>query len=485
MKTQKFKFLTAVLALLMALALLAGCANSPDDGYNGAYYNGIDENGDEYAEITEKGFTSVQTQPQSFFSMDVNTAAYSQIRRLLQEGKSVPKDIVRIEEMLNYFKFDYSDPSADEAMSLNASVTPCPWNTENFLLNIGVKTESIELSDVKNNLVFLIDVSGSMNSPDRLPLVRQSLTLLTEQLNSNDKVSIVTYASGVKKVLSGESGGNKRTIVSAIEELTAGGSTSGSGGIQLAYRTAQENFIEGGNNRVILATDGDFNVGISSESELKAFISEKRDTGVYLSVFGFGLGNLKDNKLEALASSGNGNYGYIGTLNEAKKVFVEEIGGTLKTVAKDCKAGVLFNGDAVEEYRLIGYDNKSLTFEQWNDSATDAGELGAGRCFTAVYEIKLAQNYTQGTGIAKVSVKYKDPIVNTDMEKTTYVSETKSANEDELFISAVVEFGLVLRNSAYKANASAVSAKQRILGLACTISDPYKAEFLAMLNFSI
>jgi len=473
------KLIIALIALITAALILFGCASS--NGNSGYHYGGIDENADEYNEIDEKGFVSASEEADSYFSMDVNTAAYSQIRRLINEGKTVPKDLVRIEEMLNYFKFDYPGPESGEAMSLTASVTPCPWTPENRLLNIGVRTESIELSDIKNNLVFLIDVSGSMNSPDRLGLVKQAFLLLTAQLNADDRVSVVTYASGVKKVLDGASGADKLAITSLIEELTAGGSTAGAGGIQLAYKTAAENFITGGNNRVILATDGDFNVGISSTAALKDFISEKRDAGIYLSVLGFGMGNLKDNKMETLATAGNGNYAYIDSLSEARRVFVEEIGGTLKTVAKDCKAGVTFDPAAVKEYRLIGYDNKRLSAEQWNDSAADAGELGAGRCFTAVYELKLNDGYADGNKIADISVKYKDPLSNADKVKSAVVSERRGADENELFISAVTEFGLILRGSAYKGGASIAAAKARITGLAC-LSDPYKAEFLELLG---
>ena len=378
-------------------------------GMDGSFAPEADGMGSEnYTEIVENAFVSTAQNPNSYFSIDANTASYPNLRSLIKNARYIPKDAVRIEEMLNYFTYDYETPTDGSVLSLTSSVFDTPYNSETKLMTIGLATEQVELSGVKNNLVFLIDVSGSMNSEDKLPLVQQAFMLLVESLNPEDRVSIVTYASRDAVVLSGAYGYEKQKIVGSIEDLSAGGSTAGSKGIQTAYELAERYFIEGGNNRVILATDGDFNVGISTTRGLENFISEKRQSGVYFSVFGFGRGNLQSEKMESMALKGNGAYSYIDSVKEARRALVEGIGGSIVTVAKDVKAGITFNPEYVESYRLIGYENKLLTEDQFNDENTDAGELGSGHTVTVVYEIVMTdKELVEGESIADVKVKYK------------------------------------------------------------------------------
>ena len=377
-------------------AMEMASAESPADG--GLIYStfssdraGVEHNTEEYSHIEENGFQSVSLSPLSTFAADVDTASYANLRRMLLEGADVPADAVRIEEMINYFHYDYPEPEDGEPFSVSAELTPCPWNGDNTLLRIGLQAPQPDWEAMPPaNLVFLIDVSGSMNQSNKLPLVKQAFLLLTENLRSTDTISIVTYASRDEVVLSGAGGDDPAAIQTAIENLTAGGSTAGARGIQTAYDLAEEHFVPGGNNRVILATDGDLNVGVTSEGELTRLIEEKKESGVFLSVMGFGDGNLKDNKLEALADHGNGNYAYIDSLLEAKRVLVEEMGGTLFTVAKDVKLQVEFNPEHVKSYRLIGYENRLMDAEDFADDTKDGGEIGAGHRITVLYELSSA-----------------------------------------------------------------------------------------------
>jgi Ca-activated chloride channel family protein len=320
-----------------------------------------------------------------------------------------------------------------------------------------------------------------MDSPERLPLVQQAFILLAENLNKNDRVSIVTYASSVSTRLDGGMGYDKKRICGIIEDLSAGGSTSGAGGIQRAYELAANHFKKNGNNRVFLATDGDFNVGISSQKDLEKFISDKKDTGVYLSVLGFGMGNFKDNKIETLANCGNGNFAYIDTINEARKVLIEEAGGTLKTVAKDAKAMVKFNPDYVDKYRQLGYENRQLTSEDWENDDTDAGELGAGRCITAVYEVILKENVTEASApFITAAVRFKVPETGDSREISLDISTLSNPDDDVVFISAIVESALIMRNSDYKGSASIDSVISRLESL--SLRDEYKSEFLELMK---
>lgn len=431
-------------------------------------------NTEEYNEITENGYKSVKNYPVSTFSSDVDTASYSNVRRMIQQDSYIDSGAVRIEEMINYFSYDYATPQGEHPFAVTTELSDCPWNKDTKLMLVGIQTSQVDFSESPaSNLVFLIDVSGSMFDNDKLPLVQQAFTMLTENLTQKDRVSIVVYAGEDAVILEGANGTEKERITDAISQLTAGGSTAGSAGIQTAYAIAEKNFIEGGNNRVILATDGDLNVGVTSESELTDLITEKKKSGVFLSVLGFGTGNYKDNKMEALADQGNGNYAYIDSLLEAKKVLVEEMGSTLFTVAKDVKFQVEFNPNTVKGYRLIGYENRLLATEDFEDDTKDAGEVGAGHSVTALYEIALTDSelkvpstdlkYQEETvsmnqgELLTVSIRYKKPSEDTSilMTEVVPVDQYSSAMTKNLkFAAAVAEFGMLLRDSDYKGTAT-------------------------------
>ncbi len=463
-------------------------------------------NTEEYDSIREIGFQSVRNQPLSTFSVDVDTASYSNLRRMIEDGYSleeIPSGAVRIEELLNYFSYDYNLPEGDEPFGVTTVLGDCPWNEDAKLLQIGLKTEEIDFSEAPHsNLVFLLDVSGSMYSDDKLPLLQKSFAMLVEELTEKDRVSIVTYAGSDKVVLEGVSGDEKTKIIDALESLEAGGSTNGADGIETAYKLAGEYFINGGNNRVILATDGDLNVGVSSESELDELITEKKESGVFLSVLGFGTGNIKDNKMETLADRGNGNYAYIDSLSEAKKVLVEQMGATLVTVAKDVKLQVEFNPAYVKGYRLLGYENRMLQTEDFDDDKKDAGEIGAGHMVTALYEIipvdseqeipETELKYQSETGSVGVEngewlnlkIRYKAP--DSDESRLCSYPVTEDAcreqpGEDFYFAAAVAEFGLLVRDSEYKKDASFENVRE-LLKLVDTEADEYKDEFVYLVK---
>lgn len=486
-------------ALIMTLVLMlsvASCASAPkDEDYYYPNYAPIspdsaelegDFSNESYTEIIENSFVNTLEKPDSYFSIDVNTASYPNLRRMISKGyTNIPKDAVRVEEMLNYFDYDYHKPDDDSILALTASVFDTPYNEKTKLLTIGLAAEEIEFANVNNNLVFLIDVSGSMYADDKLPLVQQSFSLLVENLNPEDRVSIVTYAGDDSVRLEGAFGYEKEKILAVIEDLQAGGSTAGSKGIETAYNIASKYFIAGGNNRVILATDGDFNVGLSRTQDLEEFISEKAKTGVYFSVFGFGTGNIKADKMESLALKGNGVYSYIDSLKEADRALVQQIGGSMITVAKDVKAGVVFNPEYVESYRLIGYENKMLTQDQFEDSKTDAGEIGSGHTLTVCYEIVLTdKEFVEGESLADVKIKYK-PTENVDGDaesekELTLAIGTESYHAlpmgDDAFIAAVVEFALILRDSEYKGSADPEKLIERLEAMDLS-GDAYKEEF--------
>lgn len=522
MKKRKIT-LPALLIFLMLSFLLTSCgqskiASSPSsapsirynsmiadsmqlEGADGITITVEDYNTEEYDNIQERGFVSAVSEPLSTFSIDVDTASYANVRRYLQNGQQVPQDAVRIEEMINYFKYDYPKPEGNVPFSVYTEISDCPWNEKNQLLLIGLQGKEIDISDMPpNNLVFLIDISGSMQDYNKLPLVKQALLMLVENLRPQDKISIVTYAGNDSVVLEGVSGNKKVEITEAVEFLEAGGSTAGAAGIETAYKIAKKNFMKEGNNRVILTTDGDFNVGVSSEGELTRIIEKKRKEGVYLSVIGFGQGNIKDNKMEALADNGNGNYAYIDSVLEAKKVLVEEMGGTLLTIAKDVKLQVEFNPEKIKEYRLIGYENRMLNNEDFQDDTKDAGEMGAGHRVTALYEIipMVAGETIEGSDLKyqtsttngsdewlTTQIRYKSPDEDTSRLLSYPVDERYMKNvmsDDFAFASAVAEFGLVLRDSQFKGNCSFENAYGRIANLPGLKEDPYKAEFLEMIR---
>ena len=499
---KKSVMLTKTVSLLLVtvmLILLTACAPSQGDAapnYGGSapnYSGGYAESGGElagesYTEITENGFVATDENNTSYFSIDANTASYPNLRSLIKGKYSINKDAVRVEEMLNYFTYDYATPEGDDILALTASIFDNPYNSETKLLTIGLAAEEVDFSGVKNNLVFLIDTSGSMFSEDKLPLVQQAFMMLAESLNPEDRVSVVTYAGSQTVALDGAYGYEKAKIMAVIEDLEARGSTAGAAGIQTAYELAEKHFIEGGNNRVILATDGDFNVGVSSNAGLEELISEKRESGVYFSVFGVGRGNVQSSKMETLALKGNGTYSYIDSVKEAKRALVEGIGGSIVTVAKDVKAGISFNPDYVESFRLVGYENKLLTEEEFNDSTTDAGELGSGHTVTVVYEIKMKNDgvfiIESIETIADVIIKYK-PTENVGGDATEERELTLSVlnsaynsvpTQENLFVASVVEFALILRNSEYKADANLEELITQLDGLDLS-SDEFKSEF--------
>ena len=461
-----------------------------------------------YTKITENTFTAVATDPLSTFSIDVDRASYSNVRRFLEDLTLPPIDAVRIEEMVNYFPYQYQVPTDGSPFTVHTEYTDCPWNAAHQLVKIGLQSQQIDASKAApNNLVFLIDVSGSMSSEDKLPLLKKGLYLLIDQLREEDKVSIVVYAGAAGMVLPPTSGMRKDKIKAVIEELSSGGSTAGGEGIELAYMIAKNQFLENGNNRIILATDGDFNVGVSSEGDLIRLIEEKREQGIFLSVLGFGTGNLQDSKMEQLADKGNGNYNYIDNILEAKKVLVEEMGGTLITVAKDVKLQVEFNPSAVKGYRLIGYENRDLADDEFNNDKVDAGDLGAGHSVTAIYELIPAgsteplpgvdslkyQSTTTPNGnhsneLMTVKVRYKAPsgVVSKLFTLPVKASKTpfNATSNDMEFVAAVVEFGLLLRNSEFKGQASydhVIETAENALG---DEKNDYRAQFVRLVHIA-
>lgn len=464
-----------------------------------------------YSQWEEKGFSSVMNEPLSTFSADVDTASYSNLRRMIREGYSIgdiPEGAVRIEEMLNYFSYDYNEPEGSEPFGVTAQIGACPWNSDAQLLMLGLQTEKIDYAQAPpSNVVFLLDVSGSMGDYNKLPLLQEAFGMLAENLTEKDRVSIVTYASEDKVVLEGVSGDKTTKILSALNTLEAGGGTYGSKGIEKAYKIAEENFIIGGNNRVILATDGDLNIGMTTEEELEELISEKKESGIFLSVLGFGTGNIKDNKMEILADKGNGNYAYIDSLREAKKVLTEEMTATLLTICKDVKLQAEFNPAVVESYRLIGYENRRLEKEDFADDTKDAGEIGAGHRVTVMYELilkdplpavseeeidglKYADNYreelrTSGSGNRAleeewltVSIRYKKPAEDESsllQYPVGYESYEESPDDDFKFAAAAAEFGLLASHSNYPEDASLKHVLSVLKGM--ELEDEYKAEF--------
>ncbi|MCL2807637.1 MAG: VWA domain-containing protein [Coriobacteriia bacterium] len=462
MKTGR-KITTIALILSMLLAL-SGCSVASDfllsdtaqdapavSGYSdGVYYDY--GSGEQYLAIDEQGEQLVSKRPEATFSLKVDTASYSNVKRFIENGSLPPPDAVRTEELINWFSFD--EPLQFDRTSpfgFYTEIGPSPFDEEKSLALVRVGTREVDRSELPaSNLVFLIDVSGSMSSYDKLPLLQESLALLVETLDEDDRVSIVTYASGTEVVLRGASGSDNQYIEDAIFSLRAGGSTAGEQGIQTAYELAERYFIEGGNNRVILATDGDFNVGISSTRELSRFISKQRNTGVYLSVLGFGTGNIRDDIMETLAKDGNGNYNYIDSIRTAEKVLVNELASNLFTVADDVKAQIVFNEEAVYSYRLIGYENRMLKAEDFDDDRVDAGEIGAGTDIILLFEFTTHDaQAVEGDHLFDVRIRYKDPGEKASqlVEFPQYQEYADSKNTTDFgFVSAVALFGDFLRN---------------------------------------
>ena len=474
-----------------------------------SYSPEIDNNSEEYTEITESGYVLVKDEPLSTFSADVDTASYTRLRRMIREYGYVEPSAVRIEEMINYFSYNYPNSDDGTPFSVTTELSDCPWNSETKLLSVGIKANDIEEERPGSNIVFLLDVSGSMYSSDKLPLVQQAFSLLAEGLTENDRVSIVTYAGADEVVLEGVSGNKTRQICEAIFDLEAGGATAGAAGIITAYEIAEKYYIDGGINRVILATDGDLNVGLSSVDELTELIEKERESGVFLSVLGFGTGNYKDNRLEALADNGNGSYSYIDSIDEAEKVLVEELNATLITVAKDVKFQLEFNPANVRGYRLIGYENRALAPEDFNDDKKDAGEVGAGHTVTALYEIVPADSDFNMGGVPElkyqpaetetktsepvltdelltVNIRYKDPDGDTSklISHPVYNADyTEYPSADFNFAAAVAEFGMLLRDSSYSGTSSAKQIYE-LLDKSNISGDKYKEEFKELVSIS-
>ena len=460
-----------------------------------------------YDRIRDNPFVSVTENPLSTFSIDVDTASYSNLRRFLNSGTLPPKDAVRIEEMINYFSYDYPDPEGEQPFSVHVEVAQAPWRPEHRLLMVGLKGKEMAWEQrPSSNLVFLLDVSGSMQPANKLPLLKAALRLLIERLGENDRVALVVYAGASGLVLPSTPADQKERILAALERLEAGGSTHGSSGIQLAYETAVAHFIRGGINRVILATDGDFNVGLTDQGALTRLIEEKAQSGVFLSVLGFGVGNYQDSTLEKLADQGNGNYASIDTLQEARKVLVEEIHSTLVTIAKDVKIQIEFNPLQVAAYRLVGYENRLLSQEDFNDDTKDAGEIGAGHTVTALYEIvpvgqeagvgsvdalryqrrtETTEQATTGE-LLTLKLRYKDPETTQSQLLELVVRDSgreyARASEDFKFAAAVASFGMLLRESPHQGTTTLESVLELAEEGQGADAHGYRSEFLELVR---
>ncbi len=463
-------------------------------------------NTEEYATVTENGFKKVATDPLSTFSADVDTASYCNLRRMLNDDYApddIPTGAVRVEEMLNYFRYDYAAPEGDARFGVTARMASCPWNPAHVLLTLGVRAaDAPKASEEGSNLVFLVDVSGSMSDDNKLDLAKRALSMLVDELGEKDSVSIVTYASGEEILIEGASPAkDKARLLGAIDALSAGGSTNGQRGLAQAYEVAQRYLRPKGNNRVIMCSDGDLNVGITSESDLHDFVTEKKETGIYLSVLGFGNGNYKDTKMETLADDGNGNYYYIDSILEARKVLCEELTQTLYAVADDVKFQVEFNPAKVSEWRQIGYENRALENQDFEDDKRDAGEVGSGACVTVMYELVPASDGTSEGGLKyqssslteaaqsgewlTLSTRYKEPGGQTSQLQTDVIDDTAMSDApsgDFLFASAVAEFGMILSNSEYKGNAS----YDTVLDLLkqAPLNDAYREEFFSLVKIA-
>ncbi len=476
--------------------------------YNKAYnsdnsYVYQEFNTESYDVVNENTFKDVIGNPLSTFSIDVDKASYSNVRRFLAQNQKPVKDAVRIEELINYFDYDYPQPKNGNPFSVTIEGDKCPWNEKHNLVLVGLKGENLNDKQIPpSNLVFLLDVSGSMDEPNKLPLVKKSFKYLVENLRPVDRIAIVVYAGAAGVVLESTPGDKKETIISSIDRLEAGGSTAGGEGIELAYKIAKQNFMKEGNNRVILATDGDFNIGASSDAEMVRLIEEKRKDGIFLSILGVGMGNYKDSKMEKIADAGNGNYAYIDNLLEAKKVFGTELWGTLYTIAKDVKIQIEFNPNKIKAYRLIGYENRLLNKEDFNDDKKDAGEIGCGHTVTALYEIIPANSdevisnvdpleyqkqsvSNESKNMMTVKVRYKKPDGDTSMLITERISNNElKASNNIRFASSVAEFGMLLRESEFKGTSTFADVYRRAKESSSKDEFGYRADFIKMVELS-
>jgi Ca-activated chloride channel family protein len=481
-----------------------GNVRSANSSFYGAF-DDIPHNTEEYDHIEDNSFKDVTQNPLSTFSIDVDNASYTNIRRFINSGRLPDKDAVRIEEMINYFSYDYPDPKGEHPFSFLTEYSDCPWNKDAKLLHIGIQGKKLEYNDIKpSNYVFLIDVSGSMNYENKLALLKKSFVKLLDNLNKKDKISIVVYAGAAGLVLPSTPANEKEIIKNALEKLTSGGSTAGGAGIKLAYKVAEEAYIEGGNNRVILATDGDFNIGTSSTGDLVRLIEEKRKNNIYLTILGFGMGNYKDGRMEQISNAGNGNYFYIDNIKEADKVFGKEMRANMFTIAKDVKIQIEFNPSHVKAYRLIGYVNRKLDNEDFNNDLKDAGELGAGHTVTALYEIlpsdseqdvnradelkyqKLNTENSFNKELLTLKFRYKLPKDSTSIliEHAVMNEEVSLENSSDnfRFSAAVAGFGMLLRDSKYKGELTYTMLKEIAEGAKGTDEFGYRTECIQLMN---
>lgn len=476
-------------ALGLATALIISCSYDYDGGlsFEKGWLNEDEQaNYENYKDYDENPYVLVADQPVSTFSVDADGASYANMRRFFHNGQLPPVASVRIEEYLNYFTYDYPEPESGENVSLVSEVTTCPWNDAHHLIRLGMKGKTIPVAELPNsNYVFLIDVSGSMSSPDKLGILKSGFKTMVDNLRAQDRIAIVTYAGEAGVLLKSTDGSEKKKIKEAIDKLGAGGSTAGSAGIKKAYEIAEDNFIEGGNNRIILGSDGDFNVGMSSTDELVELIEEMRETGIYLTVLGVGEGNLNDHMMEQIANKGNGNYEYIDNVKQIQKVFTHEL-QKFYTVAKDCKIQLTFNAEQVKSYRLIGYENRSLNQEDFENDSTDAGEIGSTQTITALYEVELLNTDATRGAFATFAFRYKKPgdsesrLLNHSIVSTPVAIASASVNMR--FASSVAAFGLLMKQSEYKGSAN----KQLVLNLSSNTTgfDPnrYREEFIELVE---
>lgn len=492
-------------SLAMAPAAPSGYMGSGSPSFQ---MNRPDFNTERYDLINENEFILTSQDPRSTFSIDVDTASYSNMRRFLNEGRLPPKDAVRIEEMINYFSYDYLSPTGDVPFSVNIETAASPWHKDYRLVRIGIKGKDIDWSKrPDSNIVFLLDVSGSMEDPNKLPLLKRSVKLLVDKMTKKDKVAIVVYAGASGMILPSTSGAEKEKILAALDKLTAGGATAGGEGIELAYKIASQNFIKGGLNRVILATDGDFNVGVTDEGSLTRLIEQKAKSGVFLTVLGFGMGNLNDSTMEKLADKGNGNYAYIDTFQEANKVMNEQLSGTLLTIAKDVKIQIEFNPATVQAHRLIGYENRKLEHQDFNDDKKDAGDIGAGHVVTVLYEIvpvgvkvdipgvdplkyqKTAPVAdTNNKELLTLKIRYKAPDGDTSKLQEFSVTDSgvkfEDASKDLQFAASVASFGMLLRDSKHKGGITFEDVIKMAEAGKGTDAKGYRGEFIRLVGIA-
>ena len=482
-----FKCAAASVAMI---ALLAGCSSYMNDNYADTSFNGNyheedqQQTGDKYDDFADNPFLKTSEKPVSTFSVDADGASYGNMRRFVRDGTLPPASSVRIEEFLNYFTFDYAEPEAGNTISINSESGICPWNTGHRLVRLGLKGKSLAASErPKANYVFLIDVSGSMNSEDKLGLLKSGMKMLADYLNPSDRISIITYAGSVEKLLESTPASESETIKKAINKLTADGCTAGGSAIEMAYEEAKANYIKGGNNRIILGTDGDFNVGVTSTDALVEMVEKNAKEGIYLTVCGFGRGNLNDSMMEKIADSGNGNYEYIDSEEQLTKVFVNEV-SRFTAVANDTKIQIRFDPEMVESYRLIGYENRVLNEEDFENDRKDAGEIGAGQTVTAMYEIVPTEKYSQETACATFDVRYKKALGEESLPLSDKVMGSNEAikGDNMNFAAALAAYGMILRDSKYKGEATMKMAKELAERGLSFDPDGYRKEFVEIVG---